>query len=294
MIVTDGVYEIRERNSVRGLLRPVVSRVKREVEYRRFMSSERKPWSPGYETHKARSIAAILSAPDFDPDNLPRGYGFRLDERIVEYPWLISRLSGGHGKLLDAGSTLNHSYVLNHPRLRSKRMFISTLAPEYSADWQSGISYVYEDLRRSCFRDGFFDGIACVSTLEHVGLDNALVYSESASRNETASGTAHDCLIELRRMLRPGGKLYLTIPFGRAVNHGWFQVFDASGLDGLIGAFVPSSLREWIYRYQPEGWTNSDRTKAGDVLYFDIQKRDDYDPDFAAASRAVACLELVK
>ena len=44
---------------------------------------------------------------------LPVGHGFRLDERIVEYPWLFSRLPSGAGNLLDAGSVLNYEFLLS-------------------------------------------------------------------------------------------------------------------------------------------------------------------------------------
>lgn len=279
---------------MRGALRQIASQLKSKVEYRWFLASDHKPWTPGYETHKRYAIAATLSDSTFDPDRLPPGHGWRLDERIVEYPWLLARLPQGPGRLLDAGSTLNSAHILAHPKLRSKRVFISTLAPEAEADWQAGVSYVYEDLRRSCFRDQFFDYIACISTLEHVGLDNAMVYSEKAALNESENGNDKDCLREMRRLLKPGGTLYLSVPFGEAINHGWFQVFDASGIDGLIAAFAPASVQERIFRYQPDGWVIANREAAKGALYFDIQKRTDYDPDFAAASRAVACLELVR
>src|SRR5438876_1105159 len=65
------------------------------------------------------------------PDGeLPEGWGLWLDERVVEYPWFLSRLPPAPGKLLDAGSVLNYDYVLCHERLNNKTISICTLAPE--------------------------------------------------------------------------------------------------------------------------------------------------------------------
>jgi len=62
-----------------------------------------KPWTKGYAEYKLREIDRALRSGEFRADNLPAGYGFRLDERIVEYPWLFSRLPLGSGTLLTPG-----------------------------------------------------------------------------------------------------------------------------------------------------------------------------------------------
>ena len=51
---------------------------------------------------------------------------------------------------------------------------IVTLAPEPVAFTSLGVSYLYGDLRQLPFRDDWFDEVACLSTLEHVGMDNAV------------------------------------------------------------------------------------------------------------------------
>jgi SAM-dependent methyltransferase len=264
------------------------------INRRRFLAKGNPPWTPGYEQHKASAITAAVNTPDYDAFRLPPRCGWRLDERIVEYPWFISRLPSGKSRLLDAGSTLNHSYILDHPKLREKNVFVSTLAPEYWAAWQWGVSYVYEDIRDACFKDAYFDTIACISTMEHVGLDNTMLYTSESIKNEQNAGTYAVFLAELKRMLKVGGTLYLSMPFGKHVNHGWFQVFDNSMVDDVIRLFAPTHLVEIIYQYLPNGWTVSTRESAKDATYFDIHKTKSYDPDYAAASRAIICLELTK
>jgi SAM-dependent methyltransferase len=225
---------------------------------------------------------------------LPAGYGFRLDERIVEYPWLFSRLPPGVGNLLDAGSVLNYQFLLAQPGLAEKRIFISTLAPEMNCYWSRPVSYVYEDLRDLCFRDNYFDWIACLSTIEHIGLDNTLLYTQDASKREHDGDAYLTVVKELRRVLKPGGSLFISMPYGRRCNHGWFQVFDAEMVNRVCHMFMPSECRESHFKYQADGWVVSDREQSSDATYFDTHARKNYDADFAAASRAVVCLELQK
>ena len=41
-----------------------------------------------------------------------------------------------------------------------------------------GVSCLYEDLRALPYRASYFDAVACISTLEHVGMDNRLYGSD--------------------------------------------------------------------------------------------------------------------
>jgi len=252
-----------------------------------------KPWTKGYIEYKEDEIARVLREGSFAANKLPAGYGFRLDERIIEYPWLFSRLPTGEGRLLDAGSVLNFEFLLEQPALRKKKIDICTLAPEPRCFWRKGISYVYEDLRQLPYCDGLFDWIVCLSTIEHVGMDNAL-YTGAAAKDELRPKDYLVALAELKRVLKPGGVLYLTAPFGKAADHGWFQVFDHEMVEALIRNFEPTDVREDYFLYRAEGWRRCEPVEAATATIFNIHTAKGYDADFAAAARAVFCLELKK
>ncbi|MFH2008139.1 MAG: methyltransferase domain-containing protein [bacterium] len=285
---------IRRLLSLPAQAKRLADRLTAAREYRRFLAEGQKPWTPGYHLHKQNSILAAATDATWDPHRLPPRHGWRLDERIVEYPWFFRRLPECAGALLDAGSILNYAYILDNPKLTNKELTICTLAPEGETFGGRPISYVYGDLRDTYFKNDAFDWVVCLSTLEHVGFDNTMLYTTDASKQEH-DPTAHlDVVRELRRILRGGGKLYLSVPFGKSVNHGWFQVFDSEGIDRVIEAFSPGAQLETVYQYLPDGWVVSDRGAAADALFFDIHKQNTYDHDYAAASRAVVCLEMTK
>jgi hypothetical protein len=91
----------------------LVGTVKRAV----CLARGKKPMSTGYGVYKERCISEILSSGTFDPERLGSRYGVGLDERVVESPWLFSRLPSEPGRLLDAGSVLNFEGLLMQPAL---------------------------------------------------------------------------------------------------------------------------------------------------------------------------------
>jgi hypothetical protein len=254
----------------------------------------KKPWKIGYNEYKIKKITKYIAESTFNVNELPKNYGYRLDERIIEYPWFFSRLPKDGGVILDAGSVLNYDYLLDNVVFRNKDIFISTLYPEKRCFWKKCVSYVYEDLRYTCFKNNYFNWIVSLSTIEHIGMDNTFLYTRDETKKEAMTSAYLSAVKEYYRILKKGGILYLSFPFGEKKNHGWFQIFDSKMVNELIEVFGPASYYEYYFKYEESGWKASTRETTSDATYFDIHKQKKYDNDFAAASRAVACLELIK
>jgi SAM-dependent methyltransferase len=268
------------------------------------------PHSRGYEAYKDEYIGRVLRDDRLlslfkGGKRLPGGYGFGLDERCVEYPWLLAHIGAAPERVLDAGSALNHLLLLRNATLVHKKLHILTLAPEHYAFWQLGISYLYEDLRRLPMHDSLYDSVVCISTLEHVGLDSSF-YTHREEHQESQPCSFVQAIKEMLRVLKPGGRLFLTVPYGRYKNIGVMQVFDDRLLQDAIDAFGPSTVSKRYYLYTGNGWQTARAEECAEAVY--VEAYFDYfkmppeerpvsiprEPDNAAAARAVVCVLLTR
>jgi SAM-dependent methyltransferase len=222
---------------------------------------------------------------------LPDNYGAGLDERVVEFPWLVAQRP--FGRLLDAGSTLNHAHILDRFQPHTTSLFIATLRPEPVAYTERGISYVYADLRDLPFRAAFFDTVICASTIEHVGMDNS-VYGDDAPRAAEPAAEQAAALSELIRVTAPGGRILLTLPYGRAEDHRWFRQYDEATLRALLERADGVAVDVQVYAYSTQGWQQATLESARDATYKDHHADKSPAPDRAAAARAVACVRLTR
>jgi SAM-dependent methyltransferase len=199
-----------------------------------------------------------------DRSALPDGYGSAYDERVVEIPWVFAQRPAG--RVLDAGSALNHAFAVRRLVPSVDALDIVTLAPERNSFAQLGVSYLYADLRELPLRSGLYDTVVSVSTLEHVGMDNTH-YGAGEGATADAAAAARAAVAELRRVLKPGGRLLLTVPFGRAESHGWLRQFDRAALDDLVAAAQPARVDVGVWRNGARGWQPVDAGDAADARY---------------------------
>ncbi len=258
-----------------------------------YVARGQRPWTPGYYTAKKRAICyAIDSGLLRGNTALPLRYGRGIDERAVELPWVFAQLPERPGKVLDAGSALNYGYLLERAPLNRANLTIMTLAPEKRCFWHRSISYVFGDLRRTDFCDGIFDIVISVSTIEHIGLDNTLLYTGDTSKKESDPLGFVPAIREYRRLLKPGGTCLVTVPYGCPGVHGWYQVFDAGLVQRLIEAFQPKDCSIDYFGYDAQGWHRATPADLAGAVFYDVHNGEPCANDFAAGARGVACLKL--
>jgi SAM-dependent methyltransferase len=146
-------------------------------------------------------------------------------ERIIEHIFVHTRLPRPPARVLDLGCAESTNAVemaglgfevvgadaravpFQHPALRVVRTDIGSLP----------------------FADGSFDVVVSLSTLARLGLDRC--------GPPPGRATPARVIAEARRVLRPGGRFILTLPFGRPALTRARQVYDGGMLDALLEPF---------------------------------------------------------
>lgn len=254
----------------------------------------RRPWTLGYSEYKFSVIEKLcVSQNNKMPIEYRKATRF-LDERVVEYPWLLSRIPKKPGMLLDAGSCLNYEFLIKSKKLINKRICVFDLAPDARCYRNAGVSYFFGDLRHLPFKQNSFDYITSISTLEHVGMNNSFLYIKDSSYDEENKKSYLRVVKSFHSILKKGGIAYLSFPTGLKRNLNWMQIFDYADIKEIVKTFFPSSYKELYFVYKNQAWHPCEKEETYNSNYFDFHAQKPWRKSYPAAAGAVCLLELKK
>lgn len=135
----------------------------------------------------------------------------KLHSRTVEYPFTASKL-GDAKRILDVGSVKGN--IVWTRWLES--LPIDVHVTDYDVD-DEGIfknsTFHKADVRDLPLEDNFFDKVLAVSVIEHIGMERPQVVDSDLPPAESFGDVA--AFKELLRVLKPGGEIVMTVPFGK-------------------------------------------------------------------------------
>lgn len=191
----------------------------------------------------AQERPRLLTAPD------------DASESVISLAWALARASTP-GDVLDVGSAFaDPAYLAALLELEADRIVCVDPAPVALAD----LELVRADVRDLPFERGSFDIALCLGTLQHVGCDNR-PYGLPVERDLNGALVA---LRELRRVLRGGGRLLVSVPCGEQQDLGvfvqrppdtWLELFAAAGY--AVFEFE-------LYELTTQGWLSTPELPAG-------------------------------
>ncbi|MFH1724364.1 MAG: methyltransferase domain-containing protein [Elusimicrobiota bacterium] len=176
-----------------------------------------------------------------------------VTERIVEIPFVLNRLPAERGaRVLDFGCS--DSPLSLHMAAMGYRVTGADLR-EYGFT-HPNLTSLRGDFFDLEFEADSFDAVVAVSAVEHVGL---------GTYGGEARGSDRAVVEKFHSLLKPGGRLLLTVPYGKKGRSAGQRVYDRQSLRELFEGFRiqeerffrGEGLREWV-ETDPEGLAEVD------------------------------------
>ncbi|MEG3974714.1 glycosyltransferase family 1 protein [Microcoleus sp. herbarium8] len=223
------------------------------------------------------------------PYNRIEHNNFPCSERAVEIPIACNFLARLNDKtrLLEVGNVLKHYEELiqrDLAEIQARRII-----DKYEiADGVDNVDLMELPLSEQ------YSAIICISTVEHIG--------QGAEPNQTYGENLDKCdregplkaIAQIYDLLSDGGQAFITVPFGKLLERGWFIQFDRDYLNLLFEkynipqtAINPSFLKLVQTYYRPTHrsvWVQANPLELSNV---------EYDAPFSFAN-AIAVLEITK
>ncbi|UOF91482.1 methyltransferase domain-containing protein [Fodinisporobacter ferrooxydans] len=205
-------------------------------------------WRVGYEN------APIV----FDLD-LGKNHQYNVafvNERILELPFVIHHLDKSAVKILDVGHC--ESYLPLYLASLGKKV-VGIDIREYPFEHPNLYS-IKGDIRSNILQENSFDSVIALSTIEHIG-----IASHYGDRTQSDLDGDRNAILEIYRLLKPGGQLVLTVPFGNGVGTSWYRVYTPESIRTLINGFNLEIMQHFAYSIADLGWKEVTESDAGIV-----------------------------
>jgi len=179
-------------------------------------------------------------------------------ERIVEVPFVLRNLPYPfRGKVLDVGYR-ESEIIYETASLGFETWGIDLRPPLVN---YPGVRYVRGDIRTESLPRRYFNVVIVLSTVEHIGL---MAYG---NEKVDIDGDLH-ALQAIHGILKPSGRLLLTVPFGQPGKTSWYRVYDYRALHSLLtrAGFRAEIENFWLHRgnggWAPVPWTQAQQINS--------------------------------
>jgi SAM-dependent methyltransferase len=162
-----------------------------------------------------------------------------VNERLLEIPFVLQRLPKT-GRILDVGCTSSAMSL----QLACLGYQVTGVDVREYPFRHPNLCFLRQDITQVPLDNEAYDCAILISTVEHMGLG---AYGDAQRISD------REFLQTITRFVKPGGVIYLTMPFGRTFEGAWFRVYDSKRLAQLVANYqiVESkffrrlSLLEW-------------------------------------------------
>lgn len=175
-------------------------------------------------------------------------------DRDIEYSWIVANLPKGSGRALDFGCGTSHLALI-----AARSGFKTTAIDLTPVHWfyiHHNLDFIQKDIFESGFAPETFDLIINCSSIEHVGIVGRYNVKESRPDGDV------EAMAEMKKLLKPEGRMLLTIPIGRdAVFPCLHRVYGKRRLPKLLDGYIIEKEEYWTKNDRNQ-WLLTEKSKA--------------------------------
>lgn len=173
-------------------------------------------------------------------------------DRHIEYSWIVANMPSGPGEALEFGC--GNSWLSLIAARRGFRTLAVDLTPVEWPYVYTGLRFVQKDVFDLELPPSSLDLIINCSAIEHVGLER---YGDPGNADGDLAATDR-----MRRFLKPGGTMLLTIPVGQdATVVPLHRIYGSKRLPLLFEGFRVQAKEYWTKDVQNR-WIQVDEERA--------------------------------
>ena len=190
-------------------------------------------------------------------------FSISVNERIVENTFALSLIPKSKTRIFDFGTTSSW-LSLQLASLGHEVTGLDLRPYEFS---HPNINFIQNDLFKSDLPQNYFDFVLIISTLEHVRVSD-----------DSADSKAMKIL---SNSLKKGGKIILTVPYGKPVITLSHRVYSRERIDKIIPGGVVKKDSLYFKKNSPMAWIKTEENEAANM-------------DSSKTSNGLCCLLLEK
>ncbi len=175
-------------------------------------------------------------------------------DRDIEWSWVSSQMPSGPGEALDFGP--GGSFLGLTAAQRGFKVTAVDLEPVQWYYVHPTLQFIHGDILELSLPINHFDLIINCSTVEHVGLAGRYSVTENIPDGDL------EAMARLRKLMKPGGVMLLTIPVGQdAVFAPYCRVYGVRRLPRLLEDYEIEEEAFWVKDNQNQ-WVLAEKETA--------------------------------